>query len=485
MPSFRSKVLDALNIQKTTVKLQVNETFPKIYSEDASAASSVPATTPVGLTGNMLASSRIDGVNYAVSKSLMCDTIGPNPIGGGAIKQTLDVLGFVVGPDVAESNKYKNMYPLTTPNSLGVVSGGTATPVSTPDAYSRLGHRGGQDQYYTGFHALGGLYDSKCKELQHIRKSAMPVDDLDTMVESSDLPEHSHKDWPDNPLDQHHLLNENPYSDALYYHSMRLSFLLTGITIPDVSEKASNHRGMVRMLILRPRLPQCKMRWDGVANEPHINMAYPPHWDTDLFYSGKRTLGGRMNSNIQTLDTRTSGTLATDSSNQTHLTPTFGLLHHAKATPTIDSDVQSLHYGHRIPDDASGTTEDHAFTSYDILTAPINRSKYAVVVDKMVTLDTLHHGVASRRIENVVIPFNKNVKFPGRKQGTHTANQAVTIDGVSVPAYSIPETTSTTSLTHQTIDEPLNLDSRPIIMFLSMDQKISAQVTGYTTITEL
>ena len=172
---------------------------------------------------------------------------------------------------------------------------------------------------------------------------------------------------------------------------------------------------------------------------------------------------------------------------EAHLTPTFGLLHRARAEPVIDNDPQSLHYGHRIPESefvpavsdeqADGSTgpnavgsvdgfKDHDFTSYDVLTAPINRSKYAVIVDKMITLDTLHHGVASKRIENITIPFNKKIKFPGRKQ----------LEAGSPNAISL--------LDDQTIDEPLNMESRPIIMFLSMDQKISAQVTGYTTITE-
>ena len=225
------------------------------------------------------------------------------------------------------------------------------------------------------------------------------------------------------------------------------------------------------MLIIRPRLPQCKMRWDGVANQPHINMAYPPHWDTDLFYSGKRTLGGRMSNSVIT---NTGGTIH---QNQTHLTPTFGLLHRREAEPRIDNSVTSLHYGHPKPLDATDGAEfsiDHDFTSYDVLTAPINREKYAVVVDKMVTLDTVHHGVASKRIENVTIPFYKKVKFPGRAQGS----------GETTTDRSAVATTATGTLSNVTIDEPLNLESRPIIMFLSMDQKISAQVTGYTTITE-
>ena len=35
MPSFRSRVLDALDIKKETVKVQVNERFPKTHRTDA------------------------------------------------------------------------------------------------------------------------------------------------------------------------------------------------------------------------------------------------------------------------------------------------------------------------------------------------------------------------------------------------------------------------------------------------------------------
>jgi len=464
MPSFRARVLDALNIQKKTVKLQVNEVFPKIYNEDADAGET--------LVGNTAATSRATGVPYAISKKLISTVIGPNMGGdGGSVTQDLDVLGFVVGKPVAESNytstggsnnniytNYDNMYPITT-----VYSNTTATEGASnqADANSRCGHVGGQDATYTGFHYLNGLYDSESHELQSMRKSALPLNDLDT---TTDTTEHAHKDWPDNAIDQHHLLNEDPYADSLYYHSMQLSFLLTGITIPGVSEKASNHRGMVRMLILRPRLPSVKMRWDGENNRPHINMGYPPHWDTELFYSGKRTLGGRMKKAILT-NSSTSGSATYDSHGDlTHITPTFGLLKYNPALPDIDNDVSSLHYGHAKTQE--GTVHD--FTSYDILTAPINRDKYAVVVDKMVTLDTLHHGVASKRIENVVIPFNKRIKFPGRQQDEN-------VGSAENDHYKLKDAT---------IDEPLNMQSRPIIMFLSMDQKISCQVTGYTTITE-
>jgi len=472
--SFRSRVLDALDIKKTSVKLQVNETFPKIYNETHDA----PGTTGYTgtLKGSLLATTRATGVPYAVSKTLIETSIGPNPIGGSAFKQSLDVLGFVVGKDIVEPtwqstdtasnvSLYKNMYPITTPSALTEIV--AFAPGTAADAHSRVPHAGGQDQYYTGFHCLNGIYDSESKELQHMRKSSLPVLDMQT-IGGVVANEHAHKDWPDNSIDQHHLLNENPYADALYYGSMKLSLLLTGITIPSVSEAASNHRGMVRMLILRPRLPNIKMRWDGVANQPHINMAYPPHWDTDLFYSKKRTLGGRMDNARLTNSANVTTALGIKHADEAHLTPTFGLLHRASAQVDIDNDPQSLHYGHRLPDvdftqpqAAFGAKVDHDFTSYDVLTSPINRSKYAVIVDKMVTLDTLHHGVASKRIENIVIPFNKKIKFPGRIQS----------DGGG-------------TLGSATIDEPLNMESRPIIMFLSMDQKISAQVTGYTTISE-
>jgi len=472
--SFRSRVLDALDIKKTTVKLQVNETFPKIYKDDVPLVGDVPNE----LQGVLDEQTVSNQVPYVVSKTIFDTPIGPNPIGGKAIMQSLDVLGFVVGKDIEEPNMdtydsvtnptpttYKNMYPITCQQTIVA-----STDVASSASYglSRVGHKGGHDKLYTGFHSLNGLYDSESKELQHMRKSALPVIDMQTMNQAgSTVLDHAHKDWPSSIMDQHHLLNENPYSDSLYYHSMKLSFLLTGIQIPDVSEKASNHRGMVRMLILRPRIPSVKMRWDGVSNQPHINMAHPPHWDTDLFYSGKRTMGGRMDSSVRTntanvpsSSTGTGGqqitTPATFDADKAHFIPTFGLMNHANTYPDIDSNVKSLHYGHRIP----GNGIEHNFTSYDVLTAPINRDKYAVVVDKMVALDTVHHGVASKRLENIVIPFNKKIKFPGRKAAT------------------------TGELSTETIDEPLNMASRPIIMFLSMDQKISAQVTGYTTITE-
>lgn len=110
---------------------------------------------------------------------------------------------------------YKNMYPITTPSTL---SASTATAGTAASGLSRIGHAGGHDAFYTGFHCLNGLYDSQSKELQHMRKSALPVPDMDTIggtaAAIASTAEHSHKDWPDNIMDQHHLLNENPYADS-------------------------------------------------------------------------------------------------------------------------------------------------------------------------------------------------------------------------------------------------------------------------------
>jgi len=450
--SFRAKVLDALDIHKKTIKLQVNESFPPVYSESENNTE---------ITGSSAAFGRTDHVPYAVSKEIISSSIGP-ATGGGSVKQKLDVLGFVVGNPVLDG-VYKNMYPITMPSS-GTVKTGDAT----------------HDDDYNGFHSLNGLYDIHNSELRSMRKSAIPDLSDEIMFQGTGtIPnDHGHHDWPDNTLSQMRLLTENPYADALFYHSTRISFLLTGITVPDMSEKASNHRGVVRMLIVRPRIPAVKTRWSGISGRPSINMDYPPHFDTDLFYTKTKTLGGRLDTGMLTRFTDTaSGSVY--SSRKTHLTPSFGLKKYADPDPQINQVVSNpsisngaivgtvpdiqLHYGHPIP--TEGT--DHTLSAYDVLTAPINREKYAVVVDKMVTLDTLHHGVASKRIENVVIPYNKKVKFSGR-----TATTTATVDGVSKQLGSSVET------------EPVNFQSRPIIMFLSMDQKISAQVTGYTTISE-
>merc|ERR1712025_699754 len=279
------------------------------------------------MSGEQVQLTRANAVPYAVSKEIKSTIIGPNTIGGKPIKQTLDVLGFVVGaPTTGGSGSnaiYKNMYPITFPHDATAKTSGT--------------HLGD----YSGFHDLGGLYDGHSKELCSMRKAGLPISDLDTQS-STTVVDHAHKDWPDNIEDQLHLLNESPYADALFYHSTRLSFLLTGITIPDASEKASNHRGLVRCLIVRPRLPSCKMRWGGNNNEPTINMGYPAHWDTDLLYSKTKTLGGRLDDDILTRSSETTYT----SADRTHMTPSFGFDRRATTEPDVDTSSTSLHYGH-------------------------------------------------------------------------------------------------------------------------------------------
>jgi hypothetical protein len=181
-------------------------------------------------------------------------------------------------------------------------------------------------------------------------------------------------------------------------------------------------------------------------------MAYPPHFDTDLFHTKTKTLAGRMDRAVQR------DTLGGDQ-DLTHITPEFGLLNRGNIGKEMDVLPESIHYGHYKPSD--GTR--HHLNSFDVITSPINRKAYTVLEDKTFTLDTVHHGAASTRLETVTIPFNKKLKFAGR----------------------LPDSdTSVTTLTENTNNEPLNLHSRPIVMFLSMDQKISCQVTGYTGVHE-
>lgn len=523
MPSFRSKVLDALDIHKKTIKLQVNETFPKTFSTTLAATTDADyfgepddelslggKYSQTGYCGEAGVGAGVVAchapVDYAISKLVKQTTIGPSfaAINDGTTEmagmpyvtaqlQKLDVLGFVVGdrPGLSAPSGFTvdtTADPATGSSGLQNTPGyPTVYLNSYPDTLKKEGAlvphdydfdsptntHGADVNKYTGFHYLNGLYDPKCKELQDMRKSALPVNDLSTMtVNSGDIATsslHSHKDWPNNIRDQMHLLNENPYSDALYYHSMRLSMLLTGITIPGSSEKASNHRGVVRMLVLRPRMPSIKTRWTGDTNQPVINMDFPPHWDTDLFYTGKKTLAGRLDRNIlrdtanRTVDSYANNNDNTqyDSADNSHMSPTFGFENRKKVVPTLDLDPTSIHYMQKIPEKGI----KHDLTAYDLFSAPINREAYSVIADKTFTLDTRHHGVASTRIENVVIPFNKKVKFPGRKP---------LLVGDVV----------TETLSGDTFDEPLNFASRPIVMFMSLDQKISAQVTGYTAISE-
>jgi len=479
MPSFRARVLEALDIHKKTVKLQVNERFPKTFKTDAASTTTASYFgEPSDETGAYTVD---DHVDYAVSKCIRQTTIGPSfTVGSGetAQLQKLDVLGFIVGDRPSLSLPADQLAAVgSDPGFSGLASTSGYPSIyknSYPDSLAREGTLVAHDydfstqqqaldvNKFNGFHYLNGLYDGKCKELDSMRKSSIAVEDLDT-ISNDNVGEHAHKDWPDNVVDQVHLLNENPYADALYYHSMRLSMLITGITIPNSSEKASNHRGVVRMLILRPRMPTVKTRWTGDTNQPVINMAYPPHWDTDLFYSGKKTLAGRLDNTIHRDKVNaTSGGVTIRHEDLTHISPTFGFENRRTAVPTMDLDPNSIHYAHEKPE--QGTPHD--LTAFDLFSAPINRDAYTVIADKTFTLDTRHHGVASTRMENVVIPFNKKVKFPGRKPDASFNGQ------------------ENCPLTNDTFDDPLNMPSRPIIMFMSLDQKISCQLTGYTAITE-
>ena len=503
-------MLDALDIHKKTVKLQVNERFPKTFKTDAASTTDPnhfgePAIetgiySETGFRDDQPGTACNAPVDYAISKCVKQTTIGPSFTAGNgetAQLQKLDVLGFVVGdqPSLGQLAElpaqadgadpadpgvqglgsvdgypsiYMNSYPSVLPKSAALEDYTTDLV-----AAAAAGVVSANAVQYDGFHYLNGLYDPKCKELKDMRKSALPVDDLDT-ISNDNVAEHSHKDWPDNLVDQVHLLNENPYADSLYYHSMRLSMLITGITIPNSSEKASNHRGVVRMLILRPRMPSVRTRWTGDTCQPVINMDYPPHWDTDLFYSGKKTLAGRLDKTIlRNTANRSVTSYANNNDNTTvraedysHLSPTFGFKNRKTVTPVLDLEPTSIHYSHPKPE--QGTPHD--LTAFDLFSAPINRDAYSVIADKTFTLDTRHHGVASTRMENVVIPFNKKVKFAGRKPDAAMNNAA---DGVD-----------NTPLSDDTFDDPLNMPSRPIVMFLSLDQKISCQVTGYTSITE-
>ena len=447
--SFRTRVLDALDIQKKSVKLQVNERFPKIYSEgegDALAIDTSIANDMVDyvVSKQIIGPETIHETDTNAVKTVGTGLIGPNVGNGTATYQTLDVLGFVVGQRPSDggtaatiggssegsSNEYKNTFPVCLDRSVA----------SAADR-----------KEYTGFHYLNGIYDDKMHELRDMRKSALAPHDLDSI--HGTITEHTHKDWPDHVRDQFQLLQTNPWADCLYYSAMKLQFLLTGITIPGSSEKASNHRGLVRMLVLKPKLPSIKVRFTGDTNCPVINMAYPPHFDTDLFYTKTKTLAGRMDRDVQR------DTLGGDQ-DLTHITPEFGLLNRGNIGKEMDVLPESIHYGHYKPSD--GTR--HHLNSFDVITSPINRKAYTVLEDKTFTLDTVHHGAASTRLETVTIPFNKKLKFAGRLPNSDS---------------------SVTALTENTNNEPLNLHSRPIVMFLSMDQKISCQVTGYTGVHEV
>merc|ERR1719321_151181 len=149
---------------------------------------------------------------------------------------------------------------------------------------------------------------------------------------------------------------------------------------------------------------------------------------------------------------------------------TYGLEQVASVAPDLETDIGSVHYGHFHPQ----SDGNHSLNPFDILTSPINTNKYAVLQDKTFTLDSLHHGAAAHHVAKVRIPYYKKVRFCGRKPTSDTPAEGTT--------DSFPPAPDGTFLGPETFNEPLNLPNRPIVLFLSYNQRISAQVSGYTAI---
>lgn len=420
--SFRARVYDALNIVKGSVKLPIDEVLlDKQYVESKSKV----FPSAVTLTNT---------TQYDI---------------GGGHCQTLDHLTFVMGKEVQPIT-------LTVAQNADDMDDGPAStqkpyPVNSTITQSGAGSEADPVVFTTnntGAHYLGGLYDESNNKLQSIRKSAVnPV-----AYETGD----DHKMWPSGELEQMQLLTANPYADSLIYHQTKLTFLITGIQRPGF-DQASNQRGLVRMLIVRPIIPSAKLHMNGVTGKPIIRTDYLPNIDTELFYSGKRMLGGRIDPN------------RLHDSNNSNSCVSFGLDKMNKELPTMNLDTDSIYYGKMSP---CYTSDSHSLSPFDLITSPVNRKKYKVLADKSFHLDTQHHGVASMRTEHVTIPYHMEARFAGR-----------------VP-YNVPSTdgaydaTKVGTLTNTTFNEPLNMKSKPIILFLSLDQKLSVQPTGYTVISE-
>lgn len=445
-------MLNALDIKKDHVKIPVYQTFLNPSETNAAIDSTAADTVVAGLKP------------YAVSRCINDQIIGPK-------KRTerLEVLGFVVGDD---------------PGNLGHL----------PDALDR-DFSAGTD--YSGIHYLGGLYDSSNRKLMKMRKSAITPPEFDTLYQPGAaasvavVNDHTHSDWPNSAKEQAIILNDDPSADALYYHKTQIRFLLTGIDDISASlsgDQASNHRGTVRMLVLRPRVPAIRTRVDGTTGDFIINHDYMPNWHTELFYDSGKQLGGKLDagSHPHTLDTASTAQHPTHVTTGSTLTPgnlalqpetgseysshvvTYGLTKAALPNPDVELDTGSAYYGHM----KVTAGNDHILTPADLLMSKINRQKYAVLHDEVFTLDSLHHGAAAQHIANVTIPYNKKVKFAGRIPLTSTLDTS-------------PNTaTVMDQLSHQTFDTPMNMASRPIILFLSYNQKISANIEGFTTISE-
>jgi hypothetical protein len=195
------------------------------------------------------------------------------------------------------------------------------------------------------------------------------------------------------------------------------------------------------------------------------------NWDTDVFFSKKRMLGGPIASGYE--ESHPYGDVVT-----TYGLPTaVGTKGYRRSEDeVVCQDSSDVHYGHVIP--YSTMAVDHDLSPFQVMTSPINRKDYAVIVDKSFHLDIQHHGVGSQRVENVTIPFRMKARFAGRKAGVQVAPADTDGDGDMDVVF------SDAALTDVTDDEPLNMPSKPVIMFLSMDQKLSIEVEGYTSISE-
>jgi len=404
--SFRNRVHDALNIVKGSVKLPIDEVLlGKQYVESKSKTfhDDVVLSDAAGV---------VQSAQYDI---------------GGGHCQTLDHLTFVIG---------KPVLPITltaAQNAARMDDGPESTQKPYPTNSSGPVDGAVVD---TGAHYLGGLYDESNTKLQSMRKAAITPVNYETGA--------AHTEWPSSELEQMQLLMANPYADSLIYHQTKLSFLITGIQRPDF-DRASNQRGLVRMLIVRPIIPTARLHMNGVTGKPTIRTDYLPNIETELFYSGKRMLGGRLDPSRAHDD------------NNSNSCVTFGLDKMDKEVPTMNLDTDSIYYGKMAP---CYTSDAHRLSPFDLITSPVNRKKYKVIADKSFHLDTQHHGVASMRTEHVTIPYHMQAKFAGR----------------------VPNADH--SLSDVTFNEPLNMPSKPIIMFLSLDQKLSVQPTGYTVISE-
>jgi hypothetical protein len=455
--SFRDKVLDALNITKQSINLPVETKFCAT-SHGSGVADEAGYVAP----GTVEA-----GKPYALSKRVLEKEIG------NGHQRTLDVLGFQVGTAMLH-----NEIPVK--NSDGSV---LCTAVEKP--YPRCCHSlttteqvdgetvSTTTYYDTGFHALKGMYESGNIKLQSMRKSAIPSTDL-MGTHGGSVNDHVHTEWPSTLSEQLKLLNESPYADSLYYHDMKLRFMITGVDNPDVNSdlaKASNHRGLVRMVVLRPLSKRARLRHEGASNQPVINHGYLPNWDTDLFFSRKRMIGGPIDASVE------------ESNPYGDVVTTYGLPravgekgYRRAKDEILCQDSSDVHYGHVVP--YENMAVEHDLSPFQVMTSPINRKDYAVISDKSFHLDVQHHGVGSQRVENVTIPFRMKARFAGRKAGTQISPDDADDDGTMEIAF------SDAALTDVTDDEPLNLTSKPVIMFLSMDQKLSIEVEGYTSISE-